>query len=198
MKEVWVGTWGGKAFRITVRLGKIIKADYDYPPWAKGMRIRHFKRTIWKGHGDVEREVNESRTIEVSPPPGETEKESEQEDVSQEEIEAAPSEIMQVVGGLRLDDPVPEVRDTSRREDPVPEVRPRKRRGVRIFPGMSLRKALKAAHRLGCEISIPRRSGEVRIDHPKMKERQNVNSRRKDAPRALTCALLQLQAELTS
>jgi len=56
MKEVWVGQYAYRPFRVTVDRGKIIEVEGDLK-WAKGMRLRHFKRTVWKHcTGEVRRE----------------------------------------------------------------------------------------------------------------------------------------------
>lgn len=189
MKEVWYGIYGDRAFRVTVKFGKIVEVEGDLA-WAKGLRIRHFKRTVWKACGDVERE--EERCIEVSPQDGETEEEIECIGPNQEEIEAAPGEISRVVDSLQLDDPVPELRQPARPETTVSSVR-RRCRETEVFPGMNLKKALRAARRMGCTVHNVRRSGEVRVFHPNTKKRINANRRKKDASRALTTFLIQLQ-----
>ena len=58
-----------------------------------------------------------------------------------------------------------------------------------INPGMDLRKCLKAATQMGCEVGWPRRTGEVTVKHPKVDWSVRVNSRRKDSPRCLTAFL---------
>ena len=189
MKEVWYGIYGDREFRVTVKFGKIVGVEGDLA-WAKGLRIRHFKRTVWKACGDVERE--EERCIEVSPQDGEAEEEIECIGPNQEEIEAAPGEISRVVDGLQLDDPVPELQQPTRPETTVSSVR-RRRRETEVFPGMNLKKALRAARRMGCTVHNVRRSGEVRVFHPNTKKRINANRRKKDASRALTTFLIQLQ-----
>jgi hypothetical protein len=61
--------------------------------------------------------------------------------------------------------------------------------------GVNLSVALKAARRLGCRLSLPRRTGEGRITHPRLSHGVRFNSRRKDAPRSVT-QYLRLVAEL--
>lgn len=58
---------------------------------------------------------------------------------------------------------------------------------------MNLREGLKEARQLGCSIRIKRGTGEVRVRHPGYKT-LNLNSRRKDAPRALTMLLRRLRS----
>lgn len=192
MKEVWIGHYVNRPFRVTVNMGRIVGVEGDLS-WAKGLRIRHFKRTIWKNHGHVEREAEEEKCTEVSPQVGETREEIECIGPSQEEIEAAPGEISRMVDGLQLDDSVPELQQPDRPETAVSTMR-RRCRGTEIFPGMNLKKALRAARRMGCTVYNVRRSGEVRILHPTTKKRINANRRKKDASRALTTFLTQLQA----
>jgi hypothetical protein len=192
MREVWIGHYVNRPFRVTVKFGKIVRVEGELP-WAKGMRIRHFKRTIWKNHSYVEREripEDTGRTIEVSPQVGETEKEVECIGPNQEEIEQAPGEILRVVDGLRICDPVPKVQPHTRLKAALPKVRPR-----RVIPsGMNRRNALQYARQMGCKVHHVNRTGEVRITHPSMAKSVLINNRRKDAPRALTTFLTQLQA----
>jgi hypothetical protein len=57
----------------------------------------------------------------------------------------------------------------------------------------NLDKLIKEAERLGCTVSIPRRSGEFRIAHARLPKPVNINSRRKDGARALVVMLRHLQ-----
>jgi hypothetical protein len=59
--------------------------------------------------------------------------------------------------------------------------------------GMNLRDALRAARDLGCSIRSVNRTGEIIVSHPSCAQRIVVNSRRKDAPRALTAFLMAVQ-----
>jgi hypothetical protein len=59
----------------------------------------------------------------------------------------------------------------------------------------NLDKLIKEAERLGCTVSIPRRSGEVRIAHAYYHKHININSRRKDGARALVVMLRNLQSQ---
>lgn len=192
MREVWYGIYDDRAFRVIVKFGKIVDVEGDLA-WAKGLRIRHFKRTVWKAYGDVEREADEERCIEVSPQVGETCKESGGEGQHEETPDPGTGEDAQLVDGTREPDQMPELRQHTRPETTVSSVR-RRRRRAEIFPGMNLKKALRAARRMGCTVHNVRRSGEVRVFHPTVKKRINANRRKKDAPRALTTFLMQLQA----
>ena len=61
---------------------------------------------------------------------------------------------------------------------------------MNVYEGMSLRDALAVAREIGCTVSHPRRTGEVRIE--KDGKRLNVNNRKKDAPRVLVWMLRDL------
>ena len=56
----------------------------------------------------------------------------------------------------------------------------------RVSTGMSLRKALELADRIGCWIRTPNRTGELIIGHDLALKPVRINARRKDAPRSLT------------
>lgn len=58
----------------------------------------------------------------------------------------------------------------------------------------SLRKQLRRARELGCNIYKPRKTGEVVVAHTAMDERVRVNCRRHSAPRQLTTFLKRLEA----
>jgi len=202
MQEVWIGNYAHRPFRVTVKLGKIVKVEGDLA-WAKGMRIRHFKRTVWKygGPNRVERErstKDASRSIPVSPQDGETEKARSQE-VSQEEIEAAPAEIERVFRGRHHNDKVSSLRTPPETRPSLPRVR-----RPRISSGMGLRRALRAAKIMGCEVDHIWGTGETRISHRLLLQEDGsrrtvvLNQRKKDAPRALTSFLTQLKAALPS
>lgn len=69
---------------------------------------------------------------------------------------------------------------------------------VRAFPsaihdGMNLRESLAHARRLGASVVHPRRTGEVRLQHPLMPKPVLANSRRKDSPRKVTAWLRRLE-----
>jgi len=57
----------------------------------------------------------------------------------------------------------------------------------------SLDALLREAERLGCVVTIRRRTGEVRVQHPDLPDRVNANSRRKDGSRVLIKMLRHLQ-----
>lgn len=57
----------------------------------------------------------------------------------------------------------------------------------------NLDKLLAEAERLGCTVSKVHRKGEVRITHPDMPNRLNLNARRKDGTRAALLFLRALQ-----
>lgn len=63
---------------------------------------------------------------------------------------------------------------------------------MNIQPGMDLRKCLKAAESMGCDVGWPRRTGEVTVRHHRLDWSVRVNSRRKDSPRCLTAFLKEL------
>jgi len=197
--EVWTGNYAGRLFRITVKFGKIVEVEGDLS-WAKGMRIRHFKRTVWKygGPNSVEREPDEIRTIEVQQPMGEAGEET--QDTSQRVSEGERT-VGEGPGGCKMSSSpcsMPEVQEAQQgNAQHLPLVRLLRRGRINITPAMSLRTALKAARHLGCFVYIANRTGEVRIAHPTMSRRINANCRRKDAPRKLTTFLTQLQDSLT-
>lgn len=62
-----------------------------------------------------------------------------------------------------------------------------------IHDGMNLRESLAHAHRLGATVIKPRRTGEVRIQHPLMPKPVLANGRRKDSPRKVTAWLRRLE-----
>ena len=171
MKEIWVGTHFNGPFRVTVDTvtGKIVNVEGRIP-WAKGCRIRQFKRTIWRGYGDVSLEEPDAPVETVAKP------------------EAPPDE-------KSIED-LPQAVETCEK---VPEDRlSRQRREILITSGMNLRDALQAAEKLGCYVRTVRRKGEVRISHPRMGKRINANRRKKNASRVLTTFLSQLQDQLSS
>ena len=57
----------------------------------------------------------------------------------------------------------------------------------------NLDQLLTEAQRLGCTVTNPRRQGEVRISHPAIGYRLNLNARRKDGTRACVGFLRTLQ-----
>ena len=63
------------------------------------------------------------------------------------------------------------------------------------YTGCNLREALIHATQLGCEVEHVNRTGEVRVYLPGRRS-VRINSRRKDAPRALTTLLRQLERGL--
>ena len=63
---------------------------------------------------------------------------------------------------------------------------------MNIQTGMDLRKSLKKASSMGCDVGWPRRTGEVTVRHPRLDWSVRVNSRRKDSPRCLTSFLKEL------
>jgi len=63
------------------------------------------------------------------------------------------------------------------------------------FSGMNLRDALNLARDLGCTVAWVHRTGEWRVSHPTWGKSMRVNSRRKDAPRALSTKLRHLEGE---
>lgn len=68
---------------------------------------------------------------------------------------------------------------------------------MRVHAGMSLHDALKIARELGCEVTWPSASGEVRVAHPTWTTHVNANSRKKDASRELVKRLRKLEAWLS-
>jgi hypothetical protein len=67
-----------------------------------------------------------------------------------------------------------------------------------IHNGMSLREAQAVARRMGASVEAPRRTGEIRLRHPLMPKPVLANGRRKDAPRAMTGWLRQLEQLLAA
>lgn len=73
----------------------------------------------------------------------------------------------------------------------------------RAFPsalhdGLNLRESLAHARRLGATVTHPRRTGEVRLQHPAMAKPVLANGRRKDSPRKVVAWLRKLEAQVTS
>jgi hypothetical protein len=68
---------------------------------------------------------------------------------------------------------------------------------MRAYSGMNSRNAVRLALDLGCEVTQPRRTGELLIAHPLLTRRIRINGRRKDAPRQLTTALAGLATRLS-
>jgi len=60
------------------------------------------------------------------------------------------------------------------------------------FSGMNLRDGLRLFKGLGGVVESKRRTGEVRLRHPRLAKTVVVNCRRKDSPRAMTVALRKL------
>ena len=173
MREIWIGEYAGRKFRVVVNFGKIVVAEGL--PWALGLRIRPFKRTVWKlGGSYVERE------IDVRPPMATYREEGHEE--SQTEGAGVDEGHRSVSSMQNLREP----------ESPVHRVRLSARRGNEVTTGMALKKALRIARKLGCVVHTVKRSGEVRIYHTEKKKRLNINHRRKSAPRVLTTFLTQL------
>ncbi len=171
MKEAWVGKYLEQPFRVIVNgvTGRIVHAE-GAPIWAKGLRIRQFKREIWGStNGKVEREI-EDEVADVPPETG----------YSVEDVVPDEGRVVEI----------PQEAEASREKKPRTK---QPSRDVLIHPGMNLKKALRAARRLGCMVHTVRRSGEVRVAHPAVKKRINANNRKKDAPRSLTAFLTQLQ-----
>ena len=69
---------------------------------------------------------------------------------------------------------------------------------LRIHSGVNQREALVHAQRLGATIEQPRRTGELRVRHPLMARSVLCNGRRRDASRALTGWIRQLEAILSA
>jgi hypothetical protein len=195
MKETWECVYAHKLFQVVVNMGRIVSVSGDAPKWAKGMRIRHFKRTVWKAFGDVERKPDEIRSIEGSPQVAAPCAESPEKDQATEEsIEDAGGGSLECAVGP---EPhlVPEVPEPNRRKEAVPRVRLGEQR---VSAGTSLKDALKLARSLGCRVHTVRKSGEIRVAHPNINRRINANNRKKDAPKKLITFLNQLQASLPS
>ena len=57
----------------------------------------------------------------------------------------------------------------------------------------SLDRLLREARRLGCDVSGRKATGEVRVSHPDLPDRVNLNARRKDGSRVLITMLRRLQ-----
>jgi len=57
----------------------------------------------------------------------------------------------------------------------------------------NMRPLLTEAKRLGCSVAPVDRKGELRITHPSMPDRLNVNARRKSGTRVLVSMLRRLQ-----
>lgn len=167
MKETWVGTYRDCPFRVIVNpvTGRIVE-ERGAPVWAKGLRIRQFKREVWKGDGNVEREI-ESKVDDLLTDPRGPEGIAPDED--------AVVSVLPDVATTKTDRPK---RQTSLR--------------IRITAGMNLKEALRAARRLGCVVHTVRRSGEIRVFHTSAKGRVNANNRKKGAPRSLTTYLAKL------
>jgi hypothetical protein len=72
------------------------------------------------------------------------------------------------------------------------------RSALGIHNGMNLREARAIARRLGASVEEPRRTGEIRLRHPLMPKPVLANGRRKDAPRAMTGWLRQLEQLLAA
>ncbi len=166
MQETWVGKYAGTAFSVVVNTvtGRVVTEE-GAPKWAKGLSIRNFKRAIWRGFGDVERE------------------EDERDDLPEE---ARPA---YGVGGDEgtISEDLPEMGESREKSSRS------KRQIVPVTPGMNLKNALQAARKLGCTVRTVRRSGEVRVSHASCHRRVNLNRRKKSAPRSLTTFLIQLQ-----
>jgi hypothetical protein len=62
----------------------------------------------------------------------------------------------------------------------------------RIPNGINLNKALTIARWLRCSVAKIRRTGEIRVSHPRMKKPCKVNARKKHAVMWLTCWLRRL------
>lgn len=68
----------------------------------------------------------------------------------------------------------------------------------RFHQGMNLRECLAEAARLGARVEPIRRTGEIRLSHPRMRGSGPVNARRKDAPRRLVVWLRLLERVLAA
>ena len=189
MRETWVGTcmWG--PFRVFVKMGRIVGGE-GMPPWAKGLRIRQFKREIWKGtQGHVEQEIDEIESKGVDLP-----------DRAEDSVGGAgPSEG---AGGAYQESLHEGGSEDNDSQAPPPDPKPGKTRETGrqlVTMGTSLKDALKIARGLGCHVRPVRRKGEVRISHPlKKKKRINANARKKDAPKNFISYLNQLSDLLES
>jgi hypothetical protein len=56
-----------------------------------------------------------------------------------------------------------------------------------------MRKALKEARQLGCEVTPVRRTGEILVKHPRGRRQVRINARRKDVPVHLSMLLKRLR-----
>lgn len=175
MREVWIGEYAGRPFRVIVKFGRITEVDGDIT-WAHGLRIRPFKRMLWKfGGAYVERESDVRQPMATHCEEGHEE-----------------GQTVCDSGIGEGHHPVSSMQDPRGSEIPVHQVRPSTRKGDAVTTGMALKKALRIAQNLGCVVHTVKRSGEVRIYHTEKKKRINVNHRRKSAPRVLTTFLTQL------
>jgi molybdopterin synthase catalytic subunit len=62
--------------------------------------------------------------------------------------------------------------------------------------GANMLNALEHAREVGCSVDVVHRTGELRISHPLYTKSIRVSASRKDAPRALTSMLRQIEARL--
>jgi hypothetical protein len=60
------------------------------------------------------------------------------------------------------------------------------------FTGMNSLAALRIAREFGCVIHHPRRTGEIVIVHPLVRQHIRISSERKDSPRVLTALIRKL------
>jgi len=67
----------------------------------------------------------------------------------------------------------------------------------KVFTGMSLRKAIEFAYRIGCSVRHPNRTGELIIGHHLAVKSVRINARRKDAPRSLTSFISAIYGNIT-
>jgi len=67
---------------------------------------------------------------------------------------------------------------------------------LNTLTGINLRRALRLAIDLGCEIRQRNATGEIIVEHPLLNQRICVSARRKDCPRALSTALGSLRRAL--
>lgn len=68
---------------------------------------------------------------------------------------------------------------------------------TRCVRGANLADCERIARQCGCEVAPVKGTGEIRFSHPKMPKSVRVDSRRKDAPRALTTWLNHLPPAAT-
>jgi hypothetical protein len=66
------------------------------------------------------------------------------------------------------------------------------KQAAKRLTGINLRDALRLFESLGGAVERKRRTGELRVRHPRLPKPVVVNCRRKDSPRALTVALRKL------